>query len=322
MAIHMKEALTAAVCAAVAVACIEAGAQNYPSRVVRFIIPDAAGGGMDTIGRLTAEGLSETLGRQVIVDNRPGAGTTLGIGIAAKAPPDGYTLLLGGSGFIAAPSLYRNLPFDPIKDFAPVTHLATSPQLVVVHPSLPARTIGELIKLAKAKPGAIVYASAGTGSSTFFATEVFKERAGVDLVHVPYRGGGQALTAVLSGETPVYFAPVAAAMPHLQSRLRAIGVASLQRLPMLPQVPTVAEAGFPGYEAGNSYGLMAPAGTPPEIIAVINRAALAALTRLNKRLLDIAYIPVGNRPDEYAAYLKVEVQKVAAIYQRLGLTPN
>jgi tripartite-type tricarboxylate transporter receptor subunit TctC len=312
----------AAAALVMAIVCCEIYAQNYPARVVRFIIPDAAGGGMDTIGRLTAEGLAEAFGRQVIVDNRPGAGTTLGIGIAAKAPPDGYTLLLSGSGFIAASSLYRNLPFDATRDFAPITHLATSPQLLVVHPSLPVRTIDDLIRLAKAKPGAIVYASAGTGSSTFFATEVFKERAGIDLVHVPYRGGGPALTAVLSGETPVYFAPVAAAMPHLPTRLRAIGVASLKRLPMLREVPTVAEAGFPGYEAGNSYGLLAPAGTPPEIITVINRAALSALNKLHKRLLDIAYIPVGNRPEEYGAYLKTEIQKVAAIYQRLGLTPN
>jgi tripartite-type tricarboxylate transporter receptor subunit TctC len=297
-------------------------AQSYPTRVVRFIIPDAAGGGMDTIGRLTAEGLSETLGSQVIVDNRPGAGTTLGIGLAAKAPPDGYTLLLSGSGFIAASSLYRNLPFDAIRDFAPVTHLATSPQLVVVHPSLPVKTIPELIKLAKARPGAILYASAGTGSSTFFATELFKEWAGVDLVHVPYRGGGPALTAVIAGETPVYFAPVAAAMPHLQSRLRSIAVTALKRLPMLQEVPTVAEYGFNGFEAGNSYGLVVPAGTPPDTIAIIHRAAITTLTKLNKRLNDLAYIPGGNRPEEYAAQIKADIQKVTNIYHRLGLAPN
>lgn len=277
---------------------------------------------MDTIGRITAEGLSEALGAQVVVDNRPGAGTTLGIGVAAKSPADGYTMLLGGSGFVAAPSLYRNLPFDVFRDFAPVTHLATSPQLVVAHPSLPVKTIPELIRLAKAKPGAIVYASAGTGSSTFFATELFKDAAGIDLVHVPYRGGGPALTAVMSGETPVYFAPVAAAMPHLQARLRAIAVTALKRLPMLSEVPTVAEHGFKGFEAGNSYGLLVPAGTPPENIAVLHRAAVAALGRLNRRLNDLAYIPNGNRPEEYAAQIRADVQKVAAIYQRLGLKPN
>lgn len=297
-------------------------AQIYPAKTVRCIVPDAAGGGLDTIGRLTAEGLSEAFGQQVVIDNRSGAGTTLGIALAAKAPPDGYTLLMNGSGLAAASSLYRNLPFDAIRDFAPVTQIAASPQLVVVHPSLPVRSIADLVKLAKSRPGAIIYASAGTGSSTFFATELFKERAGVNLVHVPYRGGGPALTAVMAGETPVYFAPVAAAMPHLQGRLRAVAVSALQRLSMLREVPTVAESGFPGYEAGNWYGLMVPAGTPPETIAIIHRAALTALNKLNKRLNELAYIPVGSRPDEYAAYIKAEIQKVETIYRRLGLTPN
>lgn len=297
-------------------------AQTYPVKTVRCIVPDAAGGGLDTIGRLTAEGLAEALGQQVIVDNRAGAGTTLGIALAAKAPADGYTLLMNGSGIAAASSLYRNLTFDAIRDFAPVTQIAASPQLVVVHPSLPVKSIADLVRLAKARPGAIIYASAGTGSSTFFATELFKERAGIDLVHVPYRGGGPALSAVITGETPVYFAPVAAAMPHLQGRLRAVGVAALQRLPILRDVPTVAESGFPGYEAGNWYGLMVPAGTPPETIAIIHRAALSALNKLSKRLNDLAYTPVGSRPDEYGAYVRAQIQNVTAIYQRLGLTPN
>ena len=297
-------------------------AQAYPLKAVRFVIPDAAGGGMDTIGRIVAEGLSEALGAQVVVDNRPGAGTTLGIGVAAKSPADGYTMLLGGSGFVAAPSLYQNLPFDVVRDFSAVTPLATSPQLVVAHPSLPVKTLRELITLAKSKPGYIVYASAGTGSSTFFATELFKDAAGIELVHVPYRGGGPALTAVMSGETPIYFAPVAAAMPHLQARLRAIAVTALKRLPMLNDVPTVAEYGFKGFEAGNSYGLLVPAGTPSENIAVLHRAAISALGKLNKRLNDLAYIPNGNKPEEYAAQIKLDVQKVSAIYQRLGLRPN
>lgn len=311
-------ALACLICTAIS----DGWAQSYPTKAVRCIVPDAAGGGLDTIGRLTAEGLAEAFGQQVIVDNRSGAGTTLGIALAAKAPPDGYTLLMNGSGLAAASSLYRNLTFDAIRDFVPVTQIAASPQLVVVHPSLPVRSISDLVKLAKAKPGAIIYASAGTGSSTFFATELFKERAGVNLVHVPYRGGGPALTSVIAGETPIYFAPVAAAMPHLQSRLRAVAVSALQRLAILRDVPTVAESGYPGFEAGNWYGLMVPTGTPPETIAIIHRAALTALNKLQKRLHELAYIPVGSRPDEYAAYIKAEIQKVAATYQRLGLTPN
>lgn len=297
-------------------------AQGYPAKVVRYVIPDAPGSGNDTIGRIMAEGLSEAFGQQVIVDNRPGAGTTIGFAIGAKAPPDGYTLIHNGSGFAAAPSLYRNLPFDPLRDFTPVTQYATSPQIVVVHPSLPVRSIAELVKLAKSKPAAINYASAGTGSSTFFAAEIFKERAGVDMVHVPYRSGGAAVTSVLSGEAPVYFAPVATALPHLKVRLRPLAVTTLQRLPVLPSMPTIHELGYPGYEVGNWYGVLVPAGTPPEIVATIHRAALVALKRVAGRLNELADIPVGSRPEEYAAYIKSEMQKVAQIYKRLALPPS
>ena len=297
-------------------------AQSYPAKVVRYLIPDAPGSGNDTIGRIMAEGLSEVFGQQVIVDNRPGAGTTIGFAIGAKAPPDGYTLIQNGSGLAAAPSLYRNLPFDVLRDFSPVTQFATSPQIVVVHPSLPVKTVAELVKLAKAKPGALNYASAGTGSSTFFATEMFKERAGVNMVHVPYRSGGAAITAILSGESPVYFAPVATALPHLGTRLRPLALTTLQRLPLLADVPTVHELGYGGFEAGNWYGLLVPAATPPETVAAINRAAVTALKRVTKRLNELAYIPVGSRPDEYAAYIKAEMQKVARIYERLALKPS
>lgn len=300
----------------------DAAAQSYPSKVVRYLIPDAPGSGNDTIGRIMAEGLTEALGQQVVVDNRPGAGTTIGFALGAKAPPDGYTLIQNGSGLAAAPSLYRNLPFDALRDFAPVTQFATSPQVVVVHPSLPVKSIAELVKLAKAKPGALNYASAGTGSSTFFAAELFKERAAVTMVHVPYRSGGGAITAILSGEIPVYFAPVATALPHVPARLRPLAVTTLKPLPLLPQVATVAELGYPGYEAGNWYGLLVPAGTPPETIAAIHRAAAAALKKLDKRLNDLAYLPVGSRPDEYGAYIRAEMHKVASIYKRLGIAPG
>lgn len=294
----------------------------YPTKAVRYVIPDTAGGGSDVIGRLIAEGLSETFGQQVIVDNRPGAGTTIGIGYVAKSPPDGYTILQNGSGFAAGPSLYRNLPYDPQRDFIPVIMLAKSPSVVVVHPSLPVHTLNVLIALAKAKPGALHYASAGTGGATFFAGELFKLRTGVDLTHVPYRGGGPALTAVLSGEAPVYFAPVAASLPHLNTRLRPLAVTTLQRLPLLPALPTVVEMGYPGYEAGNWYGLLVPTGTPADIVNTIHRAAQAALNRSSKRLAELAYIVTGSRSEEYAAYIATEMKNVAAIYQRLGLKAN
>jgi tripartite-type tricarboxylate transporter receptor subunit TctC len=298
---------------------LDASAQAYPAKIVRYIVPDAPGSGNDTIGRMMAEGISEALGQQVVVDNRPGAGTTIGFAIGAKAPPDGYTLIHNGSGLAAAPSLYRNLPFDVLRDFAPVTQYATSPQIVVVHPSLPVRSVADLVKLAKAKPGAINYASAGTGSSTFFATELFMERAAVKLVHVPYRSGGAAITAVISGEAPVYFAPVATALPQLGTKLRPLAVTTLQRLSLLPQVPTVHELGYSGYQAGNWYGLLLPARTPPDVIATVHRAATAAVRKMDKRLNELAYIPVASSPEEYAAHIRSEMQNVAQIYRRLDI---
>jgi tripartite-type tricarboxylate transporter receptor subunit TctC len=299
------------------------GAQSYPNKVVRYLIPDAPGSGSDTIGRIVVEGLIEAFGQQVIVDNRPGAGTTIGFAIGAKAPPDGYTLIQNGSGLAAAPSLYRKLPFDPVRDFEAVTQIAKSPQLVVVHPSVPVRSIRALVELAKSKPGAVDYASAGTGSSTFFAMEVFKERAGIDAMHVPYRTGGAAITSIVSGETSVYFAPFATALPHVKShRLRPLAVTTLQRLPLVPDLPTVAESGYPGYEAGNWYGVLVPAGTPREIVESVHRAVLSALQFSQKRLAALAYIPVGSAPKDYAAYIRAQMANVADIYKRLGLTPT
>lgn len=312
----------AAIACATLVFAAGASAQTYPTKVVRYLIPDAPGSGSDTIGRIIAEGLSEAFGQQVVVDNRPGAGTTIGFAIGAKAPADGYTLIQNGSGFAAAPTLYRKLPFDPLRDFIPVTQLAKSPQVLAVHPSLPVRSIKELVQFAKERPGAVNYASAGTGSSTFFAMELFKERAGLDIVHVPYRSGGAAVTSILSGETSIYFAPVATALPHLKTRLRPLAISTLQRLPILAELRTVAESGYPGYEAGNWYGVLVPARTPPQIVAAVHRGVLSALNSQQKRLADLAYIPVGSKPDEYAAHIRSQIQNVASTYKRLGLSPT
>ncbi len=315
--------------AAAAIACVAVAgngiAQNYPAKVVRMIVPFSAGSGSDTIGRLLAASLSEGFGQQVIVDNRAGAAGNIGAEIAARAPADGYTLLLANIGHAANVTLYRNMGYDILRDFAPVTQAASAPAIVVVHPSLPVKSIAELVKLAKAKPGAINYSSGGAGTATFIAAELFTGPAGIQLLHVPYRAGGEALTAVLSGETSVYFAPLATALPHLrQNRLRALAVTSSKRVPLLPQMPTVAELGYPGYESGNWYGIMVPAKTPREIITTIRNATIAALGSpvLNKRLVDLGYITIGDTPEEFAAHIRSEIGKLSKVLRDLNVTAN
>lgn len=259
------------------------------------------------------------------MDNRPGAGSNIAAEIAAKAPADGYTLFEVSITHAVNASLYRNLPFNLVRDFAAVTQLASSPQMVVVHPSLPVKSTNDLVKLAKAKPGAINYASAGAGTSTFLAAELFKARAGVNLLHIPYRGGGAALTAVIAGETTVYFAPVASALPHIrQGSLHPLAVTTAKRSPLLPELPTVAESGYPGYECGNWYGLMVPVNTPKATIAKIRDAAISVLNKpdVSKRLSDLGYIIVGDRPEEFAVFIKSEIETLAKIVRELRLTAD
>ncbi len=298
-------------------------AQSYPAKTVRLLVPFSPGSGSDTIGRIIAAGLPDVFGQQVIGDNRGGAAGNIGAEIAARAAPDGYTLFEANMGHAVNVSLYRNLPYDLMRDFAPVTQFASSPAVVVVHPSLPVKTIAELVKLAKARPGAINYSSGGAGTPTFIAAELFKGQAGVDLLHVPYRAGGEALTAVIAGETSVYFAPLAPALPQIrQGRLRPLAVTSAKRLALLPGHPTVAETGYPGYESGNWYGIMVPARTPQETIATIRSAAISVLNNpvVSKRLNDLGYVPVGDRPEEFAAHIKSEIDKLGKILRQLGVT--
>lgn len=299
-------------------------AQSYPSRVVRLIVPFTAGSGVDTAARIFATGLTEVFGQQVIVDNRGGAAGNIGLEIAMRAPADGYTLVMVNSGHAANASLYRNLPYDPVRDFSPVTQLVASPNLVLVHPSLPAKSINELVKLAKARPGAINYSSAGSGTPTFLAVELLKALAGIDMVHVPYRGGGEALTAVIAGEVSVYFGPVSSSLPHVEKgRLRALAVTSAKRVPLLPTLPTIAES-VRGYELQVWYGMMVPVKTPQEIIAMIHAAAVTALNRpdVSKRLADFGFVAVGNQPAEFGAYIKAEIEKLGKIIRELNLTAN
>jgi tripartite-type tricarboxylate transporter receptor subunit TctC len=304
---------------------VPAIAQNYPAKAIRLVVPFSAGSGSDTIGRLIAGALTEGLGQQVIVDNRAGAAGNIGAEIAARTVADGYTLLLANIGHAANVTLYRNLGYDILRDFAPVTQVASAPAVVVVHPSLPVKSIAELVRLAKAKPGAINYASGGAGTATFIAAELFTGPAGIQLLHVPYRAGGEALTSVLSGETSVYFAPLATALPHVrQGRLRALAVTSVKRVPLLPELPTVAELGYPGYQSGNWYGILVPAKTPREVIVTLRNTMIAALgtPALNKRLVDLGYITIGDTPEEFAAHIRSEIGKLAKVLRDLNVTAN
>ena len=301
------------------------GWAQYPVKPVRYLMPQPSGSGADTVGRIVAQGLTQVWGQQVIVDNRTGAAGNIGAEIGARAPADGYTILQVSLTHAVNASLYRNLAYDLRRDFVPVTLLASSPSLVVVHPSLPVKSMAELVKVAKARPGAINYASAGAGSATFLSAEIFKSQAGIDLLHVPYRGGGEALTSVMAGETSVYFAPVSTALPHTRSgKLRALAVTTAKRLPLLADLPTVAETGFPGYESGSWYGLLLPLKTPPTIVAAVHAASIKALglPDVNKRLADLGYIIVGDRPDEFAAFMKLEIEKLAKIVKQSGATVN
>ena len=301
-------------------------AQSYPTKLVRYVVPVAAGSGADVLGRIMADGLTQAFGRQVIVDNRAGAGANIGAEIVARAAPDGHTLLQVMISHAANVTLYRKLSYDVLLDFSPVTLLATYPSIVVVHPSLPVKSINELVRLAKANPGAINYASAGAGSGTFLATEMFKAAARVNLVNVPYRGSGEALIAVISGESPVSIAPVATTLPLIRqgSRLRPLAVTSAQRSPLAPEYPTVAESGYPGYEYGNWFGLMVPVKTPKETIATIHAAAVLFLKQPNvtQRLNELGYIITSKGPDEFMAYLKSEINRLAKIIRVDGATAD
>jgi tripartite-type tricarboxylate transporter receptor subunit TctC len=259
------------------------------------------------------------------VDNRTGAGGTIGASVAAKSPPDGYILFQASSAIASSGLLYKNLPYDMTRDFSAVTLLASSPLVVVVHPSLPVKSIKELVELAKAKPGQVNCGSVGTGTSSYVTAELFKSAANIDLLNVAYKGGGPALLAVVAGETSVYFAPLASSLPMIRNgRLRALAVTTAKRVPLLPEYPTIAESGYPGFNAGNWYALMVPAKTPAAIITKIYDAAVSTLhsQRVSKRLADLGYVSGGDRPEQTAANIKSEIAKLARIFQERGLVPQ
>jgi tripartite-type tricarboxylate transporter receptor subunit TctC len=298
-----------------------AAAQSYPTKPVRVLLGTSAGSNPDTLARLFANSLSQVLGQQVIVENRAGAGGNIGGELAARAAPDGYTVFLPHTNYTVNPHVYKKLNYDIINDFAPVTMLTQSPFVVSVHPSLPVRSMRELLNLAKARPGDINYASAGTGSGTFFATEYLKALAKIDLVQVPYAGGGPALASTVSGETSVYVCPLAPCLPHFQSgRMRPLAVTSLKRLTQVPDLPPVADT-VPGYEMLAWAGLLVPVKTPKEIVDTLHKATLATMARpeMSKRLDDLGYIVMVGRPEEMTAFLKSEMVKYAKLVRQIGL---
>jgi tripartite-type tricarboxylate transporter receptor subunit TctC len=297
-------------------------AQNYPSKPVRFIVSTSAGSGADVIGRLIGGGMTAALGQQVVVENRTGASGAIGSEYVARAAPDGYTILQVSATHAVAAAISGKLPYDLLRDFAPVTQIATAPNSVVAHPSLPVKSIPELVRLAKARPGAISFGSAGTGAPSYSHAALFAAMAGINLLHVPYRGGGEALTAVLTGETQLLFGPIASTLPHVRhGALRMLAITSARRVALLPDTPTIAESGFPNYDAGNWYGIVVPLKTPQSIIATLRNAALAAIANadLSRRLTDLGYVAVGDQPEEFAAYMKKDIENLTKSFRTIGV---
>ncbi len=312
-----KQPLRTLICVfAVLTVNVSAYSQTYPAKPIRLIVPFAPGGGSDIIARVLAPHMSERLGQQMIIDNRPGAGTIIGADIAAKAPADGYTLFLGITGTMAInPSMYRKLPYDPVRDFAPVGLVGTGPNVLVVHPALPARSIRELIAIAQSHPGKLSYASAGTGGAPHLAGELFKSMAGIDLVHIPYKGAAPATVDLVAGQVQVMFAGMGAALPFIKAgRLRALGVAGAQRSRALPEVPAIGEY-LKGFEASTWFGVFVPAGTPRTIVTRLSAdlAGIVALPEYGQQLAGQGYEPQTSTADALGEYVKSEIAKWARV---------
>jgi len=317
----MKFVLTAALIAA-SVVTLPAAAQDYPNHAITLIVPYAAGGGNDAMARVAADKMSKTLGQQIVIENRGGAGGTIATRQVAKADPDGYTLGLGGTGTLAiGPTLYGNVGYDPRKDFAAVGLIGSSALVVLVHPSLPIKSISELIAYVKANPGKLNYASAGSGSGIHLGTEYFLSLAGIRITHVPYKGSGPALTDLVGGHVSIYFSSLPPAIGLVRDgKVRARAVTGPKRSPIFPDLPTVAEAGLPGYDAVLHYGIVAPAGTSRAIIDKLNTALRAAVMSddVKTRMAADGTEPLVSTPDEYAADIDREEHKWSAIVKKSG----
>ncbi len=301
-------------------------AAGYPSKVVRIIVPAAAGGGADIIARIFAQPLGKSLGQNFVADNRPGAANIIGTEIVAKAPPDGYTLLLGTTGPLANnPLLYAKLPYDSLKDFAPISNVANSAFVLVVHPSLPVKSVAELIVLAKAKPGELAYASWGRGSATHLATELLMLMRQVKLVQVPYKGSGNAMPDMIAGNVQLAFDSMLSSVPYIRSgRLRPLGFSALKRSNVIPEVPTLAESGFAGFEAGSWYGFLAPARTPREIVMKLHGEIMKALKvpEVQERMASLGTEPIGSTAEEFAEQIRRDLDKWGKVVKAAGIQPE
>ena len=314
-------AITASV-ALLAGATSMAGAQAFPTRPIRIIAPYVPGGGVDFVARVIAAKLSETIGQQVIVENRPGGGTNIGSELVMRSAPDGYMLLLGGVPNTANMTLFKKPPYDVVKDFAPVTQTTIAPNILAVHPSVPVRSVKDLIALAKSRRGELTFASAGIGSSNHLSGEQFRIMAGLDIIHVPYKGGGAAVTDLLAGQVSMYFGTTPSTVPHVRTgRLRALAVTSAQRSRATPDIPTMSETALPGFEQSAWHGILAPAGTPPAVIARLNSEVVRVLRlpEIIDRMAAQGVDVIGNSPAEFAAFIKQDVVKYEKLVKSAGI---
>jgi len=312
--------LTRLVLAALLAAPALAHAQSYPAKPIRIVVPFAPGGGADIIARILGQKMTDSWRQQVIVDNRAGASGNIGAEIVAKSAPDGYTLLITSSALAINPSVYRSVPYD-LKDFAPITQPGLLPNILVVHPSVPVKTVKDLIALARSQPGKLAYASAGAGTGTHLAAEMFKLLAGIDMVHVPYKGGGALISDLLGGQVALTFATLPSVMPYVKvGRLRAVAMTTTKRWPGLPAVPTIAESGFPGFEMSTWIGLLAPAGTPKDVIGKLHQEVVRILhlSDVRERFDGLGIEPVGDTPEQFAQYIKSELVKYAKVVKQSG----
>jgi len=302
-------------------AALPASAQTYPKGPVHVILPFPAGGGVDAAGRILAQKLSDSLGKPFLIENRGGANGNIGTEAAARSTSDGSILLFTGAGFVTNPSLYKSVPYDPVKDFDPISLMALGPNVLVVHPALPVKSVEELIALARAQPGKIGFAGSGSGSTPHLAGELFNVMAGVQLVHIPYRGSGPAMIGLLAGEAPVMFLPAINTGGYVAGgRLRALAVTGRERLAAMPELPTVAESGLPGYESSQWYGLLAPAGTPAEVLDLLNArvANIMQSSDMKARMTSDGLVPIGGSRDQFAAHIKSEIAKWAKVISASG----
>jgi tripartite-type tricarboxylate transporter receptor subunit TctC len=318
-----RSALCAAVFGALSIPAAPANAQSYPTRTVRVVFGLSAGSSSDVMARIVADKLGEKWGEAVIIDNRPGAGGNIAADVVTKSTPDGYTLLLSNVSIAIAPSFYRKLNYDPVKDLVPVTELAVAPHVLCVNPALPINSVKDLIATARAKPGELMYSSAGIGQTDQMATELFEQMAGIRMTHVPYKGGPQALQAVMAGEVALDFPGIAAALPFMKAgKVRCLAVSTSKRSPILPDLPTLDEEGIKGYEHSLWNGIFAPAGTPPAIVTKLSVDFGEVLRRpdIIERLAALGIEPLGSSPEEFNRFFRAELEKWAIVIKTTGIT--